>query len=100
LLQIAGGGNDLEQAYRLKLIDDLKDDTYSIHGQSHVLFVLARTSYDVSGKYLISQLATLSSMLISPSTKEREKLRLDLQTDTDTVIHEINGLIDKRANDF
>ena len=64
-LQTASVGNDLEHAYRLKLIGDLKEDTYSIRSQSYVLFVLARTHYDVSGKYLMARLSALSSMLIS-----------------------------------
>ncbi|CAF0873597.1 unnamed protein product [Adineta ricciae] len=99
-LQVAGAGTDVEHAMRLQLIDTLKEETYGIHRESYILFVMSRTYYEVSSKYLMGRLAGLSSMLTARNESERRELMETLKNQTDVALEEIEALIIERKAAF
>lgn len=99
-LQTASVAQGEDIALRLQFIRDLKGDTFSIHSQAYTLYVLSRTYYDVSSKYLMGRLSTLSNMLVSRSETERNEMMQVLKTEAEQSLEQINGLILERKQTF
>ncbi|UJR06909.1 hypothetical protein I4U23_011198 [Adineta vaga] len=99
-LQFAGEGQELDHALRLALIDILKEDTFGIHREAYILYVMSKTYYEVSSKHLMGRLAGLSSMLNARSTEERIALVQRLQIQTNETLNQINSLIRERKETF
>ncbi|CAF0992260.1 unnamed protein product [Adineta ricciae] len=99
-LQVAGEGQELEHALRMDLIDVLKEDTFGIHREAYVLYVMSKTYYEVSSKHLMRRLEGLSGMLNARSTEERIMLVQRLQSQTNETLDQINALIRERKETF
>jgi hypothetical protein len=78
----------------------IKDDLADLYHESYVLFVLSRTYYDVSSKYLMPRLSGLSSMSSSSNNNERQASLIKLQQDTAEVQTKIKELIDERRKKY
>jgi hypothetical protein len=99
-LNVAAVGDNLDLGMRRRIIDILKEDTFGIHRESYILFVMARTYHDVSSKYLMGRLSSLSSMLIARDKTQREELMNTLTRQTNQTLDEIKALIDERKENF
>ena len=99
-LQLSRSGKDASIVVRKQLINMLKDDTYGIHRESYILFIMSRTYYDVSNRYLMSRLASLSNMLTAKDDEERSKKMSDLETNTNATIDQVEELVRARKADF
>jgi F0F1-type ATP synthase membrane subunit b/b' len=81
-------------------LEIIKEDSADLYHESYVLFVLSRTYYDVSSKYLMPRAAGLSSMLTSSNNNERQELLAKLQQDTEDVQKKIKELIDEQRKKY
>ncbi|CAF4890359.1 unnamed protein product [Rotaria magnacalcarata] len=99
-LRVAAVGSNLDLAMRMQIIDILKEDTFGIHREAYILFVMARTYHEVSSKYLMGRLSSLSGMLIVRNKIEREELMNNLTQQTDQTLKEIKTLIVERKETF
>ena len=98
-LQGADGAEE-QYATRLILISLLKEETYGIHVEAYILYVMSRTYYEVSSKYLMGRLASLSGMIVARSETERKSLRESLKNQTDETLEQIKALILERNETF
>ncbi|CAF3022914.1 unnamed protein product [Rotaria socialis] len=99
-LRVAAVGSNLDLAMRMQIIDILKEDTFGIHREAYILFVMAHTYHEVSSKYLMGRLSSLSGMLIVRNKIEREELMNNLTRQTDQTLKEIKTLIVERKENF
>jgi len=81
-------------------LEIIKEDSADLYHESYVLFVLSRTYYDVSSKYLMPRAAGLSSILTSSNNNERQALLAKLQQDTEDVQKKIKELIDEQRKKY
>jgi hypothetical protein len=81
-------------------LEIIKEDSADLYHESYVLFVLSRTYYDVSSKYLMPRAAGLSSMLTSSNNNERQALIAKLQQDTEDAQKNIKELIDEQRKKY
>jgi hypothetical protein len=84
----------------MDLINILKEDTFGIHREAYILYVMSKTYYEVSSKYLMGRLEGLSGMLNTRSTEERKALVERLQIETNKTLDEIKSLILKHKETF
>jgi hypothetical protein len=80
---------------RKLIFDLLSGDSANLYHESYLLFVLSRTYYDVSSKYLMPRLSGLSLMLVSSNNDERQALLTKLKYDTDEVQNKVKELINQ-----
>lgn len=99
-LQISRAGSGTDSAIRMQLISMLKDDTYGIHREAYILFVMSRTYYDVSSQYLMGRLAGLSKMLGAKSNEDRTTLMISIEKDTNSIIAQVETMIRERKSSF
>ena len=72
----------------------------NLYHESYILYVLSRTYYDMSSKYLMPRLAVLNTML-SSTTNDQRRQKLDrLKLDTDNVQKQVKALIEERRQKF
>ncbi|CAF3850454.1 unnamed protein product [Rotaria sp. Silwood1] len=99
-LQISRTGSDTAGAIRMQLISMLKDDTYGIHHEAYVLFVMSRTYYDVSSQHLMGRLAGLSQMLTAKTDEDRTNLMKSIEKDTNSTLAQVEAMIRERKQAF
>ncbi|CAF3941528.1 unnamed protein product [Rotaria sp. Silwood1] len=99
-LQTSRAGNDATAAARMQLIGTLKDDTFGIHREAYVLFVMSRTYYDVSSQYLMGRLAGLSTMLTVKTDEDRSKMMKSIEKDTNSTLEQVEEMIRERKQAF
>ncbi|CAF3441469.1 unnamed protein product [Rotaria socialis] len=99
-LQISRARSDTTGAARMQLIDTLKDDTFGIHREAYVLFVMSRTYYDVSSQYLMGRLAGLSMMLTTKTDEDRSKMMKSIEKDTNSTLAQVEEMIRERKQAF
>jgi hypothetical protein len=99
-LQMTSEGHELDYSLRMDLINILKEDTFGIHREAYILYVMSKTYYEVSSKYLMGRLEGLSGMLNTRSTEERKALVERLQIETNKTLDEIKSLILKHKETF
>jgi hypothetical protein len=99
-LQSSRVGSASKTAVRIELIQLLKDDTFGIHREAYILFVMSRTYYDVSTKYLMGRLAGLSRMLTAGSDMERTTMIQALESETNSIIAQVETLVRERKKAF
>lgn len=88
------------QTDREVIMGILAEDGGNLYHESYVLYVLSRTYYDVSAKYLMPRLSKLSSMLAGRDSAQR-RIKLDeLKDDTTEVEKEVLALIEERKRKF
>lgn len=75
----------LTQQIRAYYLDMLKDDVIGIHRESHLLYIISKTYYDVSTENMMDQLASLAKMVVASSDQERNTLKNQLMQDIETV---------------
>ncbi len=92
--------DSLTQQVRTFYLDMLKDDVVGIYRESHLLYIMSRTYYDVSSEYMMSQLAGLAKMITASSDEERNELKNQLMQDTQTVQNKISRLALQRKNEY
>ena len=100
-LDVSSEGSNTNHAARMELIYTLKDETlYSIHVEAYILYVMARTYYEMSSKYFMGRLAGLSSMLITRDEAQRNLTMHNLRNQTDQALEEIRAVILQRKENF
>lgn len=100
-LDVSSEGTNQNHAARMELIYTLKDETlYSIHVEAYILYVMARTYYEMSSKYFMSRLAGLSSMLITRDESQRNLAMHTLRNQTNEALEEIKTVILARKENF
>ncbi|CAF1549176.1 unnamed protein product [Adineta steineri] len=99
-LQLTGDSQELDHTLRMDMIEILKDDTFGIHREAYILYIMSKTYYEVSSKHLMGRVAGLSSMLNTRSTEERKSLVAQLQTQTNETLEQIKSLILERKQTF
>lgn len=100
-LDVASEGSNINHAARMELIYTLKDETlYSVHVEAYILYVMARTYYEMSSKYFMNRLAGLSSMLITRDDTQRNATMHTLRNQTDQALEEIKAVILQRKENF
>ncbi len=85
---------------RKVMFEFIIDGSDGLYHESYVLFILSRTYYDVSKKYLMPRVAGLSLMLASSNNNERRKLLAQLRRDTKEVQTKIKELLNERKEMF
>ncbi len=81
---------------RRLILDLLTDDSIGLYHESYILFVLSRTYYDVSNKYLMPRRSGLSLMLAASNNDERRRLYKKSVSEKRA---EINEVIDEQGAD-
>ncbi|CAF1463715.1 unnamed protein product [Adineta steineri] len=99
-LQLTGDSQELDHTLRMDMIEILKDDTFGIHREAYILYIMSKTYYEVSSKHLMGRVAGLSSMLNTRSADERKSLVAQLQTQTNETLEQIKFLILERKETF
>lgn len=85
---------------RTIVLDILNGNSVSLFHESYVLFVLSRTYYDVSRKYLMPRLSGLSLMMAAKDNNERMVLLQQLGKDTELVQNQVKQLINERKQNY
>ena len=83
-----------------KLLVEFFQNPSSVYRESYILYVMARTCFDISREHLMPRLAGLSSMLIGRNDQEREELMTNLKKDLTEVQRKVKELIDQRKKLF
>jgi gas vesicle protein len=93
---------DLESSEvdRIIMLELLNGNSINLYRESYLLFIMARTYYDVSRKYLMPRLAGLSLMLAATNDDERNQLFHKLKQDTEKVQAEVQALVNERKNTY
>jgi hypothetical protein len=92
--------DSLTQQIRIFYLDMLKENVVGIFRESHLLYIMSKTYYDVSSEYMMSQLAGLAKMIAASSGDERNQLKSQLMQDTQTVQNKISSLALQRKNEY
>lgn len=92
--------DSLTQEIRTFYLDMLKEDVVGIYRESHLLYIMSKTYYDVSSEYMMSQLAGLAKMIAASSDEERNALKSQLMQDTQMVQNEISRLALQRKHEY
>ena len=82
------------------ILEFLSGDASNLYHESYILYVLSRTYYDVSSKYLMPRLSKLSTMLASKTNDERRAKLTELRQDTTDVENQVKVLIEERKRMF
>jgi hypothetical protein len=85
--------NEVERTLVLEL---LNGSSTSLHHESYTLFIMSQTYYDVSKKYLMPRIASLSLMLTAPNDNERHRLLIQLEQNTLEIQANVTELINER----
>ncbi|CAF0808771.1 unnamed protein product [Didymodactylos carnosus] len=94
--QVKEQSKDLTTYERSFYIGLLKDQSVRINQESYLLFIMSRTYYDISGKYMLDRLAGLSKLLSAKSDAERTQLSQQLSVETNKTQEEIEKLARER----
>ncbi len=82
------------------ILEVIRSDLIDLYQKSYLVFILSRTYYDASSKYLIPRVSGLSSMLRNTSEDEREASISKLRQDTEEVQKKIQELIDQQKTEY
>ncbi|CAF1301709.1 unnamed protein product [Rotaria magnacalcarata] len=85
---------------RTNILELLNGNSVNLHRESYTLFIMARTYFDVSQRYLMPRLAGLSLMLLAENDDERKRLLTELHNNTLEVQAQVTKLIDERNQIF
>lgn len=99
-LDITSDGSEMDHVLRLRLISVLKDDVYGIHKSAYLLHVMSKTYFNVSSKYIMTRLSSLSNLMIVKSSQERRNLMTKLNAETNDAIERIQSLVLKTKENF
>jgi hypothetical protein len=81
----AMGPNELTPYIRSFYMDYLKEDALAIHSEAHLLYIMARSYFDVSNEFLMGQLAGLAKLLTASTPEEQMELNKALEIETEKV---------------
>jgi hypothetical protein len=81
---------------RILILELLNDHSMGLYHESYTLYIMSRTYFDVSSKYLMPRIAGLSLMLTADNDDERHRLLSQLQRDTQQVQATVSELVNKR----
>ncbi len=93
-------GDELTENEIKFILEAIRSNLIDLYQKSYLVFILSRTYYDVSSKYLIPRLPGLSSMLRNTSEDERRASISKLQQDTEDVQKKIKELIDEQRKKY
>jgi hypothetical protein len=82
------------------ILEVIRSDLINLYQKSYLVFMLSRTYYDASSKYLIPRVSGLSSMLRNTSEDERKASINKLRQDTEEVQKKIQELIDQQKTEY
>jgi hypothetical protein len=94
------GPNDLTPYIRSFYLDYLKEDALAIHSEAHLLYIMARSYFDVSNEFLMTQLAGMAKLLTAATPEERMELNKALQVETEKVQLSIRSLTRQRQAEY
>ncbi|CAF0919991.1 unnamed protein product [Adineta steineri] len=96
-VETARSKDDVETANDHQFVlDDIKIESIKIQCESRILALMTRTYVDVSKKYLLQRLASLSIMLTADNDMTRTQLLAKLTTDTEQSRASIRALATER----
>ena len=82
------------------MLELLNGNSINLYHQSYLLFIMARTYYDISKKYLMPRLSGLSPMLIAGTDNERRVLLNKFRNDTAEVQTKVIELLNERKQNY
>jgi hypothetical protein len=82
------------------ILEVIRSDLINLYQESYLVFMLSRTYYDVSSKYLIPRVSGLSPTLRNTSEDEQEASISRLQQDTEEVQKKIQELINQQKTEY
>jgi hypothetical protein len=85
---------------RMQLTLLLKGNKFGLHHQAYKLFLISRTYYDVSSRYLMGRLADLSNLLVFRNDTERTAKLRQLEIETNSTIDQVTKLVQERNKVF
>lgn len=85
---------------RQVIMEFIAESDGNLYHESYILYVLSRTYYDMSSKYLMPRLVTLNTMLSSKTNDERRQKLDRLKRDTDSVQERVKALVEERRQKF
>jgi hypothetical protein len=86
--------SDVDRTIILELLTG--ENSVNLHHESQLLYILSRTYYDVSKKYLMPRLAGLALMLAAEDDNKRIQLLENLQKDTNKIQGEVGQILNER----
>ncbi|UJR23288.1 hypothetical protein I4U23_026304 [Adineta vaga] len=89
--------NSYEKEFYLQLLVEASQD---IDGDAHLLFLMAKTYYDVSREYMVNQIAGVSGLLGVSTDEERTAHMQKMSNDTTATAKKLKIMINSRANAY
>jgi len=76
---ISGVLDDADREFYVLLLLDAADE---IEQGAHLLYIMSKTYYDTSSRYMMNQIAAITGLILSQTDSERESLMKQLAQDT------------------
>ncbi|CAF3710866.1 unnamed protein product [Rotaria sp. Silwood1] len=99
-LKASAKGTHAERSKRKELVNYLKGDASSVHHTAYVIYVMPRTYYEVSSRYLLDRPAGLSEMLTVRNDEERTVMMKKLADETKSVTQQVEALIQEQQKEI